>query len=106
MARIGTILLFIAWAGLAGYGLCVYLAMEPTGDGFTRGLNRAGEFFKWEAYALALAIAAWLFARVSASAQGPLGRWLGRIPIIVSGGFFLVVAAAVIGAVILDKNAG
>jgi hypothetical protein len=39
------------------------LTAEPTGDGFTRGLNRLTGFVGWQAAGMILALIAWLSAR-------------------------------------------
>lgn len=54
------------------------LTAEPTGDGFTRGLNRVTGFVGWQVPGLILAVVAWLASRPLP--RGDLLRWLGRVP--------------------------
>jgi len=54
------------------------LTAEPTGDGFTRGLNRVTGFVAWQAAALILALIAWLFS--CGLEAGDRLRWVARIP--------------------------
>jgi hypothetical protein len=99
MARILPIVLFLLWAALALYGVYVYQTTAPTDSGFTRGLNRAGEFFKWEGAALAVAIVAWFAGRGATGVAG----WARRLPLLLSGGFFALVALLFLGAVVVPQ---
>jgi hypothetical protein len=71
---------FALWLLAFGLSLAIALVSEPTGSGFTRGLNRIGTFFRWQFLAFALAIFVWLAGRdpSQAGASAPL---LSRIPI-------------------------
>ena len=51
---------------------------EPTGDGFTRGLNRVSGFVGWQAAGLILALTAWLASRPLE--KGDTLRWMARVP--------------------------
>lgn len=55
--------------------------IEPTGDGFTRGLNRLGAALGWQAAASLFALLAFL-AGVGKLASKPLLKWISRIPAI------------------------
>lgn len=82
------------WAGAMGLsGLA--LTAEPTGDGFTRGLNRLSGFVGWQAAALILALIAWLSARPLP--KGDRLRWLARAPGVWGG--VLIVGVAILIAV-------
>jgi hypothetical protein len=64
---------------LAAMGLsALALTAEPTGDGFTRGLNRLSGFVGWQGAGMMLALVAWLSAR--GLPKGDLLRWLARAP--------------------------
>lgn len=54
------------------------LTAEPTGDGFTRGLNRLTGFVGWQAAGLILALIAWLSSRTLD--KGDRLRWFARAP--------------------------
>lgn len=71
------------WVVLALWALAMMLSgfaltAEPTGDGFTRGLNRITGFVGWQAAALVLALIAWLLAR--GLDAGDRLRWMARVP--------------------------
>ena len=65
------------WLGAMGLSAFA-LTADPTGDGFTRGLNRLGGFVGWQGAGMILALVAWLAARVLPKGD-PL-RWLARVP--------------------------
>ena len=91
MRGIKTVLMWacvIAWAGFAVQGFLAYLSLEPTGSSFTRGANRITAFLRWEAYALAAAIAAYIFGRMAQSSGA--ARLASKAPLWISGGFFLL----------------
>ncbi|MHA7870905.1 MAG: hypothetical protein ACX939_01005, partial [Hyphococcus sp.] len=91
MNRLGAALVWfflLVWIALVAKGFLVYIALEPTDSGFTRGLNRVIAFLRWEAYALAVALLAFVAGR-SSDAQG-VTRFLSRTPLWISGGFFAI----------------
>ncbi|MBI1392816.1 MAG: hypothetical protein GC152_08765 [Alphaproteobacteria bacterium] len=100
MRGILTLLLAIFWAALVVMGLYAFRTIEPSGDGFTRGLNRLAAFFQWELGALLVAAVAWRVSRQSPRAPT---RLIGRAPIILSGGFFLLVVVVYGGAVVWSR---
>ncbi len=71
---------FALWLFAFGLSLAIALLAEPTGSGFTRGLNRVGTFFRWQFLAFALAIFVWLSGR-ELSRPGASASLLSRIPI-------------------------
>ena len=76
---------------LAGLWLVVFLVSfavliltEPTGDGFTRGLNRLASFMTWQGVAFAPAVvAAYLTYRAAGKAE-PHSKPLGYGPLATS----------------------
>jgi hypothetical protein len=73
------------WLLLFIVSFVVFATTEPTDSGFTKGLNRVGEWFKWQSAALVAAAALFVFAR---SARDKLTRqqlWISYSPLIVSG---------------------
>ncbi|MGB5560523.1 MAG: hypothetical protein WBN04_21215 [Paracoccaceae bacterium] len=54
--------LLALWAAAWGYSL-VPLFQDPTGDGFTRGLNRLRGFLGWQGIAGMIALALWGIGR-------------------------------------------
>ena len=75
--RTSILILLVLWAltmGLAGWALF----QDPTGDGFTRGLNRVMGFLSWQLAGAVLALGLWIGAR--GLSKGDTLRWLGRVP--------------------------
>jgi hypothetical protein len=81
------------WAALFALSFVLAFSLEPTGDGFTRGLNRISAFLVWQGIAVAVAVVAWLTGR---GVEGSGTRWLSRIPAIVH----LLMVLLVIGLVL------
>lgn len=104
MRLLTTLLMWVcvlAWAALAAQGVNAYLTLEPTDSGFTRGLNRVTAFFQWQAMALAAAVAASVFGRMS-EASG-LSRLSARAPLWISGGFFVLTILGFVALVIYAR---
>lgn len=70
----------LVWGALFVYSFFSTSGVEPTGDGFTRGLNRVTLFLQWHSAALVTAIgvliAGWRLANQRR-------RWLSRLPAMV-----------------------
>lgn len=66
-------LLLLLWLGLYAAGFYVWGAIEPTGDGFTRGMNRALPFFGVQL----LALLAGSGALILAIRRRPYTPWWG-----------------------------
>ncbi|SMX45145.1 hypothetical protein [Actibacterium lipolyticum] len=54
--RVAFWLALALWAGVFAYSFWVFNTVPPTGDGFTRGLNRINGFIGWQVLACALAV--------------------------------------------------
>ena len=80
----------LAWLALMVASVIVPPMIEPTGDGFTRGLNRLGFLLLFQVGAAVLAVFLFVVARGEAR-RGR--RWLMRLPIIWVG----LVALGIIG---------
>ena len=61
------------------WSISILIWTEPTGDSFTRGLNRVAGFFGWQFGAAALGLVIFLTGR--RLAKGGL-RWLSRVPLL------------------------
>ncbi|WP_425408671.1 hypothetical protein [Hyphococcus sp.] len=96
--------LFIAWAACVALGFNAYMTLEADGSGFTRGWNRVSAFLQWQGYALIAAIAGSIAGRV-ASATGVM-RFASRIPLWLSGGFFIVLTVLFVGAIVYTRVVG
>lgn len=85
--------LIAVWAGIYVWSFIAFQMIEPTGDGFTRGLNRVTAFAGWQFAAALVAIVLWpLSGRFEA---GTAGRWLARVPLIL-GAILLVLVVGLL----------
>jgi hypothetical protein len=84
------VLLALWLAAFAG-SFIAFALIEPTGSSFTRGMNRVGAFFGWQAAAISLAVVLWWRARQLPLEKGP--HWLARVPILL--------AALLVGAIVV-----
>jgi hypothetical protein len=66
--------LLAIWLGMSLYALWLATTLPATGDGFTRGADRAMAVLSREIYATVAGIAAWLLGR-----RLPTGTWLRRL---------------------------
>jgi hypothetical protein len=70
------------WAVLFVLSFVLAFSLEPTGDGFTRGLNRLSALIVWQGVAILVAIVA-LLAGLGIDKSTPKLRWVSRIPALV-----------------------
>ena len=77
MSRVAVAVVLGLW-GLAMALSVLALLEPPTGDGFTRGMNRITGFLGWQFAAGIAAIVLWVGLR--AVPKGDPRRWLGRVP--------------------------
>ena len=92
------------WVTFAVQGVLAYLTLEPTDSGFTRGLNRVMAFCRWELYALGLAVIG--FITGWKTSFGDLTKQAARMPLWLSGGFFLAVLILFAVTVIVARVSG
>ncbi|MFN3227103.1 MAG: hypothetical protein ACE360_12740 [Hyphomicrobiales bacterium] len=93
MAKLPRTLWFLLALWLAAFigSFIAFALIDPTGASFTRGMNRVGAFFGWQAAAIGLAVVLWWRARQLTLNKGLW--WLVRVPI--------VLAALLVGAVLM-----
>lgn len=88
--------LLAIWAGVYAGSVLQLLLLEPSGDGFTRGLNQIMAFLSWQMLAAILGFTAWFIGRKHNPARGL--RILLRLPLILAGllfgGLILLIAYA------------
>lgn len=89
-----TRLLLVLWAAAAAASLWYLFLAEPTGDGFTRGLNRLAGFVGWQLVAAMLAAITWWAGR--GEARGSALRWISRVPAILAILLTLSIAALIL----------
>jgi hypothetical protein len=84
----------ILWALAFAASFIVTGMTDPTGDGFTRGLNRVTTFLGWQAAAGLIGIVLWVVG--NGFAKGTWARRLSRAP----AAFFGLLVAAIIGIIL------
>lgn len=67
-------LLLAVWVLCFAYAFVAFATAEPSGDGFTRGANRAGLFLGWQAVAGLVGLAAFAVSR-----DAPKGSGIRRV---------------------------
>ena len=70
---------------------------DPTGDGFTRGLNRVTTFLGWQGAAGLIGIVLWVVG--NGFAKGTWSRRLSRAP----AAFFGLLVAAIVGLILYSN---
>lgn len=84
--------LLAVWAAAFGWSILGVTGMEPTGDGFARGLNRVSHVLTWQLVSIALSVAALpVRARLG---QGLLRRLL-LLPIVLAVVLVLAISALI-----------
>ena len=91
--------LAVLWAGSWLWSVGQYVLTEPTGAGFSRGLNRVASFFGWQFAAGAVAVIIWLVG--VPAARSPGYRWAARIPVILALVPLLLVAGVMAHALVM-----
>jgi hypothetical protein len=91
------------WTALFALSFVLLFTLEPTGDGFVRGLNRVAAFLIWQGVAFIAAVIALLAGR-GISSDTPGARWFSRIPVIVQS-LMLLALIGLILAVRVTKPA-
>ncbi len=92
------------WLALFTISFVVFNAMGQSGDGFTRGMGRAGALLAWQAGAMTAAVAALVFTLRQKVPRGFGLSIAGLTPVIVMVLELIVVAALVIWAVTRDPT--
>ena len=89
-------LLLAAWAGLYIWSFIGFSVTEPTGDGFTRGMNRVSVFLLWQFVAGIVAVPVYMVGR--AQARGSALRWASRLPLALAIALIAAIAALIVWA--------
>lgn len=92
------------WLGLFAFSFVVFDTMPPSGDGFSRGMDRAGALLAWQAGAMVAAVAALVFA-LRQKAPREMGVSIaGLAPMIVMALELIAVVALVIWMATRDPS--
>lgn len=92
-ARTLTLILAAVWLAAYAASLGALFLLEPTGDGFTRGLNRVTAFFGWQFAAGLVGLGVWLAGR--GLPRGSAARWFSRVPALLALALFLAVVGLI-----------
>lgn len=90
--------LLILWALAYAASFIIPVMTEPSGDGFTRGMNRITAFFGWQMIAGLFGLTVWYFGRTEAASR--VESWLFRIPLLLAGLLFLFVVGLILWAML------
>lgn len=93
--------LFLIWFCVYIWSFASFAILEPTGDSFTRGLNRVGTFVGSQFGAALLAFAIAVLGRRVARTRAE--RWILRLPLILAAVFALLLIG-IIGYAILGPE--
>jgi hypothetical protein len=91
----------ILWLAVFAGSFIAWTLTPPEGDGFTRGLNRAGVLLTLQGAAIVLAALAWMLSR--RQPPSALRRML-RAPLVIEGMLLLAAAAAAAFAVLAPRD--
>ncbi|PKP85389.1 MAG: hypothetical protein CVT80_02835 [Alphaproteobacteria bacterium HGW-Alphaproteobacteria-2] len=97
-------LLAALWALLWGGSFAAVWLTEPTGDGFTRGLDRLARFAGLQAAAGMTAVPLWLGGR-RRFPRGTAPRWLSRVPLLLAALLLGFVIAVTLWAMLQPPHA-
>ncbi len=84
------------WALVYMGSIVVLQTTEPTGDGFTRGLNRLTAFLSWQVFAAVIAVGVWIAG--NGLPKGSQARLFSRIPAALAAILILVISGVIIFA--------
>ncbi|MEM9969581.1 MAG: hypothetical protein AAF762_00570 [Pseudomonadota bacterium] len=88
--------LMAGWALSFAYAFYFFATEPPTGDGFTRGLNRVSGYLGWQGIAGTFAIAIWGVGRRWQAGSGV--RRLSWVPILLALAQVLAIVALIVWA--------
>jgi len=94
-------LLALTWLVLFAGAFIVLRLTEPVGDGFTRGLNRLGVFFEWQAGAFIAAVISFVLSRKLGKDTYRRERRIGAAPLVISAALFLGFVALYAGLIFI-----
>ena len=90
------LILSVLWASVYVISIIVLQTTEPTGDGFTRGLNRLTAFLGWQVFAAVIAVGVWIAG--NSLPKGSQARLFSRVPAALATVLILVITGVIIFA--------
>jgi ABC-type sugar transport system permease subunit len=90
----------VVWASLFAFSIIAGVSEEPTGDGFTRGMNRTAVFVKWQAAAFVVSLMSFFMTRKKQDDLSATLRFVGKAPLYAHGAVLVFVVGAVVYAVL------
>ncbi|MEL7345279.1 MAG: hypothetical protein AAFN59_10535 [Pseudomonadota bacterium] len=91
--RLVVIVLLTLWLMAFALSIALFVLTEPSGDGFTRGVNRITVFAGWQGIAGMLALAGFGVSRPLKGAQGV--RRSASVPLGITGALWLAIFARI-----------
>lgn len=91
------------WAALFVAAVVVMQGTPPTDSGFTRGLNRIGVFFQWQAASFAVAALSFAITRSARLHLRRGMRWLGYGPLVIDLSLLGLLVILYVGAVLFAR---
>jgi len=91
------------WLALLVVAVVAMRATEPVGSGFTRGLNRVGVFFQWQAASFTAAVVCFAVTRSAREQIGPGLRRLGYAPLVIDLTLLGLLVLLYLGAVLFAR---
>lgn len=87
------VVLLAVWVGFYVWSFIGFSMTEPTGDGFTRGMNRISTFMLWQFAAGIVAVPVYMVGR--SQARGAAMRWASRLPLALAIALIVAIAALI-----------
>lgn len=82
--------LFALWLLTYAWSFVAFQTTEPTGDSFTRGLNRISTFLGWQVSAAIIGVPVWMLGRMYGKAS--VASWFTRLPLVLACLLFVIPA--------------
>lgn len=74
--------LFALWLLTYAWSFVVFQTTDPTGDSFTRGLNRVSAFLGWQVSAAVIGVPVWFLGRMNGNTS--VASWFTRLPLVLA----------------------
>jgi hypothetical protein len=99
--RVVLVAALIVWMVFFALSIIMAVSTEPTGDGFTRGMNRAMVFVKWQAAAFIVSLISFFMARGKTTDLSQILRFIGKTPLYAHGLILVLVVGALLYAILI-----
>ena len=79
--RVALVATLVVWMIFFVLSIIMAVSTEPTGDGFTRGMNRTMVFLTWQVAAFVVSLISFFLARDKTSNSSKTLRFIGKTPL-------------------------